>query len=265
MKIHDTHAHLLFPALAPRLNEVLENARRAGVRRITVPALGPEPGELMQAMDLAGRIRGITVIAGIHPHQASRADDAFLELVRTHRAKLTAWGEIGLDYHYDFSPRSVQADVFARQLDAARDAGLPVVLHIRDAHEDALALLKSHPAREGSVVHCFTGSPEAARRFLDLGFFISFSGIVTFPRAQEVRQSACMVPQNRLLVETDAPYLAPQRHRGRTCEPAFVRETLFELAALRKEDPDALAAAAWENAQAFLAGGGQPCQEGEII
>ncbi len=254
MNIHDTHAHLLFPQLASRLDEVLENARRAGVRRITVPALGPEPTELHRALELAARIPGITVIAGIHPHQAAQADAAFFDLVAANREKLAAWGEIGLDFHYDFSPRGVQVEVFAQQLDAAWQSNLPVVLHIREAHEEALELLQSHPVREGSVVHCFTGDAAVVRRWLDRGFFISFSGIVTFPRAAEVRQAARQVPRPRLLVETDAPYLAPQRHRGRTCEPAFVRETLFELAALRQEDPEALAAALWENAQTFLAG-----------
>ncbi|MBU1069219.1 TatD family hydrolase [Myxococcota bacterium] len=258
MKLHDTHAHLLFPALADRLEQVLDNARRAGVLRITVPALGPDPAELARTLDFAARTPGITVIAGVHPHHASTSTQVFLDAVSASADRLVAWGEIGLDFHYDFSPRDVQAAVFAEQLDRARTAGLPVALHVREAHDETLALLREHPASQGSIVHCFTGDAKTAEKYLDLGFFISFSGIVTFPKALEVQEAARMVPADRLLVETDAPYLAPRTHRGRTCEPAYVLDTLLALAELRGDEPGALAAAAWDNGHRALAarGGG---------
>ncbi|MBU1241682.1 TatD family hydrolase [Myxococcota bacterium] len=258
MKLHDTHAHLLFPALADRLEQVLDNARRAGVLRITVPALGPDLAELARALDFAARTPGITVIAGVHPHHASTSTQEFLDAVSASADRLVAWGEIGLDFHYDFSPRDVQAAVFADQLDRARTAGLPVALHVREAHDETLALLREHPAQQDSIVHCFTGDAKTAEKYLDLGFFISFSGIVTFPKALEVQEAARLVPADRLLVETDAPYLAPRTHRGHTCEPAYVLDTLLSLAALRGDEPAALAAAAWENGHRALAarGGG---------
>jgi TatD DNase family protein len=260
MKLHDTHAHLLFPALAGQLTDVLERARAAGVGRVTVPALGPDVAELARTLAFAADTPGITVIAGIHPHNAAKATPEFLDAVvaAVRDPLLVAIGEIGLDFHYDFSPRDTQAAVFADQLDRARAAGLPVVLHVREAHAETLELLREHPALPGSVVHCFTGDAATAARYLDLGFYVSFSGIVTFPKAVEVREAARFVPADRLLVETDAPYLAPRAHRGRTCEPAHVRETLLELAALRGEDPVALAAAAWDNGHRALAarGGG---------
>jgi len=253
MRLHDTHAHLLFPALEGQLLAVLGRARAAGVLRVTVPALGPDPAELARTLAFAAATPGITVIAGIHPHQAAQATPEFLDAVGAAAPSLVAWGEIGLDYHYDFSPRDTQRAVFADQLDRARAAGLPVVLHVREAHDDTLALLREHPALPGSVVHCFTGDAATASRYLDLDFFVSFSGIVTFPKAVEVREAARLVPTDRLLVETDAPYLAPRAHRGRTCEPAHVRDTLVELAALRGAAPEALAAAAWDNAHRALA------------
>jgi len=256
MRLHDTHAHLLFPALEGQLPAVLGRARAAGVLRVTVPALGPDPAELARTLAFAAATPGITVIAGIHPHQAAQATPEFLDAVGAAAPSLVALGEIGLDYHYDFSPRDTQRAVFADQLDRARAAGLPVVLHVREAHDDTLALLQAHPALPGSVVHCFTGDAATAARYLGLDFFISFSGIVTFPKAVEVREAARLVPTDRLLVETDAPYLAPRAHRGRTCEPAHVRDTLVELAALRGEDPEALAAAAWDNAHRALAARG---------
>ncbi len=258
MRLHDTHAHLLFPALEGQLPAVLARARAAGVLRVTVPALGPDPAELARTLAFAAATPGITVIAGIHPHNAAQATPEFLDAVGAAALEphLVAWGEIGLDYHYDFSPRDTQRAVFADQLDRARSVGLPVVLHVREAHEDTLALLREHPALPGSVVHCFTGDAATAARYLDLDFFVSFSGIVTFPKAVEVREAARFVPADRLLVETDAPYLAPRAHRGRTCEPAHVCDTLLELAALRGETPETLAAAAWDNAHRALAARG---------
>jgi len=252
MKLHDTHAHLLFPALVSQLEQVLKNARDAGVLRITVPALGPDPGELTRALDFAARTPGITVIAGLHPHQASASTPEFLDAVSAAAHRLVAWGEIGLDFHYDFSPRDAQAAVFVDQLERARAVGLPVALHVREAHDETLRILREHPALPGSIVHCFTGDAATAQRYLELGFYISFSGIVTFPKAVEVQEAARVVPLDRILVETDAPYLAPKAHRGRTCEPAHVRETLLSLAALRGDDPEVLAAATWDNGHRAL-------------
>ncbi len=253
MKLHDTHAHLLFDVLASQLDDVMTRAMEAGVRRITVPALGPGVEELDLALRLVDTHPGCSFIAGIHPHKAKAAEAAFYDRMGACADRMAAVGEIGLDYHYNFSSPEEQKAVFTVQLDLARSLGLPVVLHVREAHGDTLDILAAHPARENSIVHCFTGDERDAVRYLDLGFFISFSGIVTFPRAEEVRRAARMVPADRILVETDAPYLAPRSRRGRTCEPAMVRETLMDLADLRGEDPEELAAATWRNGGLTLA------------
>jgi TatD DNase family protein len=184
--------------------------------------------------------------AGVHPHAAApfanRADGA-AALTRAHLAAFTgcALGEIGLDYHYDFSPRDVQQEVFAAQLDLARELDLPVIIHTREAPDDTFALLANAPGVRG-VFHCFTGDLAMARRALEIGFSVSFAGILTFPKAGPLRDAARIVPADRLLIETDSPYLAPVPHRGKRNEPAFVARVLAILAEIRGAEPAGLEA-----------------------
>jgi TatD DNase family protein len=180
---------------------------------------------------------------GIHPHEARLADDAAYQTMEqlARRPKVIAWGEIGLDYHYDHSPRETQKQVFARQMELAAGAKLPIVIHCRpsdgsdNAWEDCLGLIRDQwaPKGLGGILHCFTGNWTQAKRALDMGFMISFSGNVTFPKAQQIRDAALEVPLDRMLIETDCPYLAPVPHRGKRNEPAFVKETAQKLGELR--------------------------------
>ncbi|HEX4566746.1 MAG TPA: TatD family hydrolase, partial [Vicinamibacterales bacterium] len=194
--------------------------------------------------------------AGVHPHSAGpyvgRASEA-AAITRTTTAgfRACAIGEIGLDYHYDFAPRDVQREVFAAQLDLARDLDLPVVVHTREATDDTFALLAAAPGVRG-VFHCFTGDAAMARRALDIGFYVSFAGIVTFPKAADLREAAAIVPADRLLIETDSPYLAPVPHRGQRNEPSFVGQVLAALATVRREDPRTLEARVTENFRRFF-------------
>jgi len=188
--------------------------------------------------------------AGVHPHQAWLATDSAYERLRglARDGRIVAIGEIGLDFHYDYSPRDTQRKVFRRQVRLARDVGLPIVVHTREADDETASLLEQEGAREtGGVIHCFTGGPELARRALALGFSISFSGIMTFPRAEAIQQVAREVPEDRLLVETDAPFLAPPPHRGKRNEPAFVVEVARKLAALRGVTLEQIGSAAQRN------------------
>jgi TatD DNase family protein len=173
---------------------------------------------------------------GVHPHDAAKATQETLTHLQTltHHPKVVAIGEIGLDYHYDHSPRDVQQAIFIQQMQIAKDAKKPIVIHTREAWDDTISTLREHwdPAL-GGIMHCFSGNPAQARKALDLGFYLSFGGIVTFPKALEIHEAARMVPLDRLLVETDAPYLAPVPKRGKRNEPAFMIETVRKLAQLR--------------------------------
>lgn len=236
MTLVDSHCHLDDARFDPDREQAIERAREAGVARML--AIGDEA-----AVRLADAYPFIDAAAGVHPHEAAKAGPETLEKLRdllTH-PKVLAVGEIGLDYHYNFSPPEIQRDLFHRQLEIAARAAKPVIIHTREAWEDTLAILRE--AWSGPcVLHCFTGSPGQARQALDLGYYLSFAGVVTFPKAAELREAAALVPADRLLIETDAPYLAPVPHRGKRNEPAFILETLRALAALRQTDPAALAA-----------------------
>ncbi len=202
-----------------------------------------------RALRVAGEL-GLPVSAGVHPHEAKLATEAvYDELGGLGKdGRIVAIGEIGLDFHYDQSPRPVQREVFRRQVRLARDAGLPVIIHTREADLETAVLLEEEGAGEvGGVIHCFTGGPELARRAIALGFYVSFSGIVAFPRAEGIQAVAREVPSDRLLVETDAPFLAPPPHRGKRNEPAFVVEVARRVAALRGTGLEDVAAAAREN------------------
>jgi TatD DNase family protein len=239
----DSHAHLEGPRFSDDREQVIARARDAGIKNIVAVGTGDGPGTLDCGIQLAEKYDFIYATIGIHPHEAEKARDAdFAELEQlARRPKVIAWGEIGLDYFYDHSPREVQKQVFLKQLQLAQAAKLPIVIHCRpspgsdNAWEDCLMLLDQHWARTGlgGVLHCFTSKWEHARRAVDLGFMISFAGNITFPKAQQIRDSAKEVPLDRLLIETDSPFLAPVPHRGKRNEPAFVKEVARQLGELR--------------------------------
>ncbi len=236
----DSHCHLAGEEFAADLEAVAGRARDAGVTRALCILSAGNPDEA----ERAGRVRAVwpTVqfSAGVHPHQAGdftgRVDEA-VRLVRQVASdhKVCAIGEIGLDYHYDFSPRDVQREVFRAQLDLAIDLELPVIIHTREATDDTFEILRAAGVgRARGVFHCFTGDEAMARSAFDLDFYVSFAGIVTFPRADAIRAAAKIAPADRILAETDAPYLAPVPHRGKRNEPAFVAEVVQKLASIRE-------------------------------
>lgn len=242
----DSHCHLDGPRFATQLDAVLGRAREAGVTRVLT--VSSQLGDYERVADLVPRLRsgldGAWAAVGVHPHEAAGFDDAHRDRIRAACARegVVAVGEIGLDYHYDRSPRDVQRDAFRRQIRLARELGLPIVVHSREASEDTAAVLEEEGAAEvGGVLHCFTSRRELAERAVALGFCVSFSGILTFPSSDGLRAIAASLPADRLMVETDAPYLAPVPHRGKTCEPAMVRATAQVLADARGVSVDEIA------------------------
>ncbi len=239
----DSHAHLDGKQFATDREQVIARAREAGVETIVAIGNGDGPGTLDCGIRLAGEHDFMYATVGIHPHEARLAKESdFDELAQlARRPKVIAWGEIGLDYFYDYSPREVQQQVFTKQMELAAEAKLPIIIHCRpsnnseDAWEDCLTLIERHwhPTGLGGILHCFTGTWPYAKRALDVGFMISFAGNVTFPKAQQIRDAARQVPLERMLLETDSPYLAPVPHRGKRNEPAFVRETAGQIGELR--------------------------------
>ena len=248
MRLVDSHCHLDHENLQPGFDAMLNRAREAGVEYMLTIGTGGGPPDLECAIRLADRLPDVLATIGVHPHDAAKADAQTWEQLRvlTHHKKVVAFGEIGLDYHYDFAPRDVQRDVFVRQLEIAAETKLPVMIHTREAWDDTFELLERHWKGDG-IMHCFTGGPAEAERSLELGFHLSFGGVVTFPKAEALREAARLVPDNRLLVETDAPYLAPVPHRGKTNEPAFVAETVRKLAAIRDDTPERIAEITFHN------------------
>ena len=231
----DSHCHIDMPEFDADRNEVIERARAAGVVEMLVVGGVDESAGHRRALEVAASF-GLPAAAGVHPHEARIAEESVYDELRglARDGRIVAIGEIGLDFHYDNSPRDAQREAFRRQIRLARDVGLPIVVHTREADGETADILEHESAGEtGGVIHCFTGGPELARRALDLGFLISFSGIVAFPRAEVIQQVAREVPEDRLLIETDAPFLAPPPHRGKRNEPAFVVEVARKVAALR--------------------------------
>ncbi|HET7442303.1 MAG TPA: TatD family hydrolase [Terriglobales bacterium] len=243
MPFVDSHAHLEMEQFNADREAVLQRARDAGIETIVAIGSGTGPGSLDCGVQLAAQHDFIYATIGIHPHEAKLATEAdFAELERlAKRPRVIAWGEIGLDYFYDHSPRDVQRRVFMRQMELARAAKLPIVIHCRpsddsdDAWQECLELIRDHWASSGlgGILHCFTGTWEHARKALDMGFMISFAGNITFPKAEQIREAARAVPGDCMLIETDSPFLAPVPHRGKRNEPAFVTETARRLGELR--------------------------------
>lgn len=254
MKIFDTHCHIADLAFAADLPETIQRFREAGVQKALVVADPCEETPNQTAVfALAESYDFLYAAIGVHPHNASRYDDSAEKtlLQYIHRPKCRLWGEIGLDYHYDLSPRDVQRSVFDRQLDLAFDHNLPVQLHIREAHGDCMDMLRARMKAgrmPAGIMHCFTGSWECAKVYLDLGLYVSLSGAVTFKNAPKLAEVARNTPEDRLLIETDCPYMAPVPLRGRRNEPAFIVHTLAKVAELRGVGPDRLADRLWENA-----------------
>lgn len=241
MTFVDSHCHLDDPKFDEDREQAIERALAAGVTRLLAIGTGNGPPDLEVALRLAERYPHIYATIGVHPHDASKATpETFTELrnLAAH-PKVLAIGEIGLDYHYDFSPREVQRAVFDRQLEIASAASKPIVIHTREAWDDTLAQVTTLP--HGGIMHCFTGDATQARQALALGFHISFGGVLTFPKAESLREAAAIVPDDRLLIETDCPYLAPVPHRGKRNEPAFVVETAKRLAQVRQTTPEQIA------------------------
>jgi len=239
----DSHAHLEGPRFDADREDMLERARAAGVVSILAIGSGTGPGTLDCAIRIAEQHNWIYASIGVHPHEAKLAtqgDYVELESLARH-PRVIGFGEIGLDYYYDHSPRDVQQQVFIRQMEIARAAKLPIIIHCRpsenseNAWEDTLRLIREHWASSGlgGVLHCFTGEQKHAKAALDMGFVISFSGNVTFPKAETIRAVARSVPEDRLLIETDSPFLAPIPYRGKRNEPAFVAKTAEKIAELR--------------------------------
>jgi TatD DNase family protein len=247
----DSHCHLDDTKVDDDRDAAVERALAAGVATMLAIGTGEGPPDLEAALRLVERYPAMLATVGIHPQYAPAAAaehyKTLADLLR--HPKCVAVGEIGLDYHWEPYDKALQAAVFREQMRIASDARKPIIIHTRDAWADTLSLLREHWAPTGlpCVMHCFTGGPDEASEALDLGFYISFAGVVTYPKATGVQEAAKLVPLDRLLVETDSPYLAPVPHRGKRNEPAFVAHTATYLAALRGEDAEDLAAATTAN------------------
>jgi TatD DNase family protein len=239
----DSHAHLEGKQYDADREQVIARAREAGVRTILAIGNGDTPEALGCAVRLSEQYDFIYATTGIHPHEAELATDGAFDEMQclAQNKKILAWGEIGLDYFYDHSPREVQQKVFLKQMEMAKAAKLPIIIHCRpsqdseNAWDDCLRLMEENWAASGlgGILHCFTGNWPHAKRALDMGFMISFAGNITFPKAQPIRDAAKEVPLDRIFIETDCPFLAPVPHRGKRNEPAFVVETARQLGELR--------------------------------
>jgi TatD DNase family protein len=249
----DSHCHIDGPEYDSDREEVIARARDAGVSfMLNVGTGDPNSGAFERAVELAEKHSEIYAAVGVHPHDAKLFDDAaeqrLLNLLGQSK-RVIAWGEIGLDYHYDHSPRETQRDVFRRQLRLARENNLPVVIHSREADDDTITILREELTgyKRAGVLHCFGGSLAMAQAAIELGFCISFAGNLTFKKAEDLREVARQLPLGRLLIETDCPYLTPVPFRGKRNEPARVVETARFLASLHSEELEAIARITSEN------------------
>lgn len=255
MKLADSHCHLNYKGVAEVQGDVLARARDTGV--VAMLNISTRESEWDAVVATAEREPDVWATVGIHPHEADQHPDVDTArlVARAAHPRVVGIGESGLDYYYDHSDRNAQQASFRSHLAACRQTGLPIVVHTRDAEEDTAAILRDELGKGvfPGVLHCFTGSAQLARIALDLGFYISISGIVTFKNAQALQAVAKDLPKERLLIETDAPFLAPVPHRGRQGEPAFVADTCRFLAQLRGDEPEALADATRDNFHTLFA------------
>jgi TatD DNase family protein len=248
----DSHAHIQAPEFADDLDGVIQRAKEAGVEKIVVVGGAGELGSNRKAVDLARSYPGLFATVGMHPHDARIVSEEDLEGLKdlTKEPKVVAVGETGLDFYYDHSPRQVQVELFCRFIHLARETGLPLVVHNREAEREVAELLRGEGQGEvRGVIHCFTGRFEAARDFLDLGFYLSFSGIITFKNAEALREVLARLPLEKILVETDSPYLAPVPYRGKRNEPAFVRLVAETMARVRGLTLEEVAEATKQNSE----------------
>ena len=251
MSLVDSHCHLDSPEFDADRDAVIARALEAGVERMVAIGTGSGPPDLEAGVRLADKYAAFYATVGVHPHDAAKATEADLASLTSllQHPKVIAVGEIGLDYHYDFSPRGVQKSIFIEQMAIAGAARKPIVIHTREAWEDTLALIEQYWKPHGlpGIMHCFSGGPADAQRALDLGFYLSFGGILTFPKALDVQAAAAEAPPDRIIVETDAPYLAPVPKRGKRNEPALMVHTARKLAELRGQPYDDLCRTTTEN------------------
>ena len=256
MDLIDSHAHIDFPQFDDDRDAMLARARAAGVSTILAIGVGPGPEKLDAALPYAEAHDWIYTTVGIHPHEAKEVTPAHLDTLAklARHPKVIAFGEIGLDYYYDHSPRDLQARVFRQQMELAAAAKLPIIIHCRDAWDDCLRILDEawKPTGLGGILHCFTSTLEHARHGVDLGFMVSFTGNLTYPKAQDIREVAKALPLSNILLETDSPYLAPQPFRGKRNEPAYVLEVAKTLANVRNLDLQETAATTSENFRRFF-------------
>jgi len=256
MELVDSHAHIDFPQFAEDRDAVFERARAAGVTTLLAIGTGPGPEKLDAAIPYAEQHDWIYATVGVHPHEAKEVTALHLEKLTelAQHPKVIAWGEIGLDYFYDHSPRETQQRVFREQMALAHAAKLPIIIHCRDAWPDTLNMIDEHwrSTGLGGILHCFTSTLEDARRVLDMGFMISFAGNATYPKTQNLRDVAKALPLENILIETDAPFLAPQGFRGKRNEPAHVAEVARTLANMRDLPADEFAAATAGNFRRFF-------------
>jgi TatD DNase family protein len=253
----DSHAHIDGDEFNADREDVIQRAHAAGVSLILNVGTGdPHSGAFERAVELGKAHESIYTAIGTHPHDARLYNDAAEQKIKNliNNNHVIAWGEIGLDFHYDNSPRDVQIDVFKRQLRAARECSLPVVIHTREAEAETIEILKTEyeGAQRRGVFHCFSGSLELAQRAIEIGFMISFSGIVTFKKAEELREVAKQVPLDRLLIETDCPYLTPIPYRGKRNEPSYVVEVARCLAGIHHVELEEIGRITSENFNRFF-------------
>ncbi len=256
MELIDSHAHIDFPQFDADRDAMLARARAAGVTTLLAIGTGPGPEKLDAALPYAEANDWIYTTVGIHPHEAKEVTPEHLEAMAklAQHPRVIAWGEIGLDYFYDHSPRDVQERVFRQQMELAHAAALPIIIHCRDAWSDCLALLQEvwKPTALGGILHCFSSTVEDAKRGMDMGFIVSFTANVTYPKAQNIRDVAKVLPLENILIETDSPYLAPQPVRGKRNEPAYVVEVAKLLANVRDLPVEVIAAQTTENFRRFF-------------
>ena len=250
MQLIDSHCHLNLSAFNEDVDAVIQRAHAAGVEKMIV--IGTEMADSIRALELAHQYPGIYATIGIHPHDSKSANETGYERLKALAtdSKVVAYGEIGLDFYRDHSPKPVQRREFARQLNLAGELGLPVVIHDRDAHREVYDIIRSEEGyRHGGVIHCFSADYNWAKRFVDLGFAISLPGTITFPKSHIQKEVAEKLSLDDLLIETDAPFLAPIPHRGKRNEPAYVGFVAEAIAKLRKLDPAEVAAATSANSK----------------